>query len=84
MIKIHNQYCEFRALSFLQGKRKLLKIPECKQYAQYSEKFQGNPVFSGQAQSCLKILNVKKYIQYSENFQGKLCFQGKHKVGQKS
>jgi len=25
----------------IQGKRKLLKIPECKKYIEYSEKFQG-------------------------------------------
>jgi len=26
---------------------KLLKIPECNKYIQYSEKFQGNPIFQG-------------------------------------
>jgi len=33
-----------------QGKRKLLKNPECRKYIQYSEKFQGKLCFSGQAQ----------------------------------
>jgi len=33
-----------------QGKHKLLKNPECKNYIQYSENFQGKLCFSGQAQ----------------------------------
>jgi len=56
----------------IQGKRKLLKNPECKKYIEYSENFQGKLYFSGQAQSWSKILNGKKYIQYSENCAGKL------------
>ena len=32
---------KFRARSVFQGKRKLLKNPECKKYIQYSEKLQG-------------------------------------------
>jgi len=36
-----------RAHSVFQGKRKLLKNPECKKYIQYSEKFQGNSNFQG-------------------------------------
>jgi len=47
---MHIQYSEFRASSVSQGKRKLLKTPEFKKHIQYSEKFQGNSVFSGQAQ----------------------------------
>ena len=43
------------ALSVFQGKRKLLKNPECKKYIQYSEKFQAG-WFSGEAQSYPKIL----------------------------
>jgi len=31
----------------IQGKRKLLKNPECKKYIEYSEKFQGKLCFSG-------------------------------------
>jgi len=31
----------------IQGKRKLLKHPECKKYIEYSENFQGNFCFSG-------------------------------------
>jgi len=41
MTKIYIQYSEFRAHSVFQGKRKLLKNPECKRYIQGSEKFQG-------------------------------------------
>jgi len=36
---------EFKAHSVFQGKRKLLKNPECKKYIQYSEKFQGKHKF---------------------------------------
>jgi len=32
---------EFKAHSVFQGKRKLLKNPECEKYIQYSENFQG-------------------------------------------
>ena len=35
----------FRAPSVFQGKRKLLKSPECKKYIQYGENFQGNSGF---------------------------------------
>jgi len=35
------QYSEFRAHSVFQGKRKLLKNPECEKYMQYTETFQG-------------------------------------------
>jgi len=31
----------------IQGKRNLLKNPECKKYIEYSEKFQGKLCFSG-------------------------------------
>jgi len=40
-IKMYIQYSEFRGLSVFQGKRKLLKNPECKKYIEYNEKFQG-------------------------------------------
>jgi len=36
-----------RAPSVFQGKRRLLKTPECITYIQYSEKFQDNSVFQG-------------------------------------
>jgi len=68
----------------IQGKRKLLKNPECEKYIEYNEKFQGKLWFSGQAQSCWKVLNGKKYIQYSEKFHGKLCFSRQAQVAQKS
>ena len=32
---------EFKAHSVFEGKRQLLKNPECKKYTQYSETFQG-------------------------------------------
>ena len=44
----------FRAPSVFQGKRELLKNPECKKHIQYSEHFQGNFVFQGQAQVAQK------------------------------
>ena len=67
----------FRATSIFQGKRKLLKTPECKKYIQYSEKFQGNSVFQGKR----KKPECKKYIHYSENFQGNsVFFQGKRRL----
>ena len=37
----------FRTNSVFQGKRKLLKNPECKTYIQYSKKFQGKLCFQG-------------------------------------
>jgi len=46
-LKIPGQLC-------FQGKRKLLKNPECKKYIQYSEKFQGTFCFSGKAQVAQK------------------------------
>jgi len=42
---VYIQYSKFRAHSVFQGKRKLLKIPECKKYIQYSEIFRANSVF---------------------------------------
>jgi len=48
MIKyVFNVVKIFRAPSVSQGKRKLLKNPECKKYIQYSESFQGNSIFQG-------------------------------------
>jgi len=53
--------------SVFQGKRKLLKNPECKKYLQYSENFQGKLCFSGQSQVAQKSWTVKEYpIQYIE------------------
>ena len=65
-------------LFFFQGKRKLLKNPECKNYVQWSENFQGNFVFQGKCK-LFKILKDKKYIQFSE-FRAHSVFQGKHKL----
>jgi len=48
---MHIQYSEkFQGNSVFQGKRKLLKNPECKKYIQYSENFRATLFFSGQAQ----------------------------------
>jgi len=66
-----------------QGKRKLLKNPECKKYIQYSKKFQGKLCFQDK-HKLLKNPECKKYFQYSEEFQGKLCFSGQAQVAQKS
>ena len=51
---IFNTVKIFRAHSLFQDKCKLLKTPECKKYIQYSEQFQGNSVFQGQAQVAQK------------------------------
>ena len=62
------------------GKHKLLKNPECKNYIQYSQKFQGNSVFQGK-RKLFKILNDKR--TYSIQWiQGTLCFSGQAKVAQ--
>ena len=44
-IIIYIRYTKFREPSVFQGKRKLLKISECKEHIPYSKKFQGNSVF---------------------------------------
>jgi len=69
----------FRAHSVFQGKRKLLKNPECKTYIQYSEKFQGT-LFFGASASCSKILNVKRIFNTVKNFRAHSAFQGKRKL----
>jgi len=65
-----------------QGKRKLLKNPECQTYIQYSEKFQGTLFFRASA-SCSKILNVKRIFNTVKNFSAH-CFSGQAQVSQKS
>ena len=51
MIKNMHSVSEFKAHSDFQGKRKLLKIPECKKYIQYMVNtvkiFRENSVFQG-------------------------------------
>jgi len=54
-----------------QGKRKLFKILDDKNYKQYSIQIQSTLCVSGQAQVA-KNPEREKYIQYS----GKLCFSG--------
>ena len=74
---IFNTVKNFRAQSVFQGKRKLLKNPECKTYIQYSEKFQGT-VFQSK-RKLLKNPECKKYIQYSE-FRATLFFRASTKL----
>ena len=71
---IFNTVKNFRAQSVFQGKRKLLKNPECKTYIQYSEKFQGTLFFRAST-SCSKILNVKNIFNTVNS--GQLCFSGR-------
>jgi len=78
---MYRQYSEFRTHSVFQGKRKLLKNPECKKYIQYTENFKANSVFSERA-SCPKILKDKD-IEI-KNFRANSVFQGKRKAAQKS
>jgi len=68
MIKIYIQCTEFRAHSVYQGKRKLLKHPECKKYIQYSENFQGKLCSSGQAETCSVCQGKPKVVVFSANF----------------
>jgi len=67
------QYCEFRAPSAFQGKRKLLKTPECRKWIQYSEKFQGKLRFQGK-RKLLKILNIKSIFTAVKIFRVTLFF----------
>ena len=45
--------------TFFQGKRKLLKNPECKNYIQYSEIFQKNSVFRASASSSKIVISMQ-------------------------
>jgi len=54
MIKKYLNTVENSRATLFQGKRKLLKNPECKKYIQYSEKFQSNSVFQGK---CVLLKN---------------------------
>ena len=75
------QYSEkFQGNSVFQGKRKLLKSPECRKYIQHCEKFQGNSVFQSK-RKLLKILNVKSIHTTVKIFRATLFFfQGKRKL----
>jgi len=53
-MKKYIKYSESRAHFVFQGKRKLLKNPECEKYIQYSEKFQSKLSFSGQVKVAQK------------------------------
>jgi len=52
---------KFRARSVFQGKRKLLKNPECKSILNAVKKFRATLFFRASA-SCSKILNDKKHF----------------------
>jgi len=52
---------KFRAHSYFQSKRKLLKNPECNKYIQYREKFRANHIFEGR-RKLFKTLNDNKFI----------------------
>jgi len=58
---IFNTVKKFRARSVFQGKRKLLKDPECKSILNAVKKFRATLFFRASA-SCSKILNDKKYF----------------------
>jgi len=58
-----------------QGKRKLLKNPECKGIPNKVKILRANSVFRSK-RKLLKNLNGKKYVQRSGKFHGKLCFSG--------
>jgi len=55
---IKNSY----SVQWIQGKRKLLKNPECKKYIQYSEKFRGNSVFFQGKRKLLKNRQLWKNL----------------------
>jgi len=60
--KKYIQYSEFRThYSVFQGKRKLLKNPECKKYIQHTTQWgiSKQTLFFRASESCSKILNVK-------------------------
>ena len=56
----------FQGKLCFQGKRKMLKNPECNTYIQYSEKFQGNSVFQGK-RKLLKNPECKTYRGFPES-----------------
>jgi len=57
--KYFNAMKNIRANSVFQGRHKLLKSPECKNYIQHSETYQGKLRFPGQAQVAQKSLKIK-------------------------
>ena len=81
--KILNVKSIFNTVKFFrkncsQGKRKLLKNPECKNYIQYCEKFQGTRCFQGK-RKLLKNPECKKYTPYSD-FKATLFFRASAKL----
>jgi len=68
-----------RSNSVFQGRHKLLKSPECKNYIQHSENFQGKFRFPGQAQVAQKSLKIKHISRQWKN-SGQLCFSGQAQV----
>ena len=64
-----------------QGKRKLLKNSECKNYIQYREKFLGQLCFLRASAGYSKLLNNKKYMfNTAKNFRALSVFQAKRKL----
>jgi len=59
----------------------LLKNTECKEHAQYNEKFQGKLCFQGK-RKLRKILNNKNYFN-TVKISVQHCFSGKAQVAQK-
>ena len=68
-----------RAPSVFQGKRKLLKNPECKKHIQYCEKFQGNSVFR-EAQVTQNSWILKNIFNAVKNFRAPSVFQSKRNL----
>jgi len=62
-----------------QGKRKLLKNPECYKIFQCSEKFYGKLCFS-RRRVAQKSLMIKNIFNTAKNFRAKSVFQGKRKL----
>jgi len=78
------QYSEkFNDNSVFQGKRKLLKNPECKKYI-FSTVNSRHPLFFRANAKLLKNPKRKKYIQDIEKIQGNSVFSGQALVAQKS
>ena len=83
MIKyIFNAVKIFRPPSVFQGKRKLLKNPQCKKCVQYSQNFRGNSVFLGQVRVAQKFWMITCICNTVKS--GQLCFSGQVQVAQKS
>jgi len=61
---------------FFTASNKLLKNSKCKKYIPYSEKFQGNSVFSGQARVTQNSWIIQNTCLIQWKYQGNSVFQG--------